>query len=232
MSSLLRIVLLGLVGILSSVRPAAACSCAVLPLCNTFWAADAVFIGRAEVTSLGPGAQRARFDVEESFRGPATGVEIVGRGIGGSCDYGFVDDTRYIVFARREPDGSWKAFLCSSTTPVAEAGEAIRFARVTARNKNQGGTISGSAVATERTKSGRFGVHSPLTGLPIVAREGTRELRTKTDVGGRYEFHNVPPGRYTLTFSAPPEVEPIPSTTVDIKGPGACASHTVTALRR
>ena len=99
-----------------------------LPVCHTFWEADSVFIGRAEVTSLGPGAQRSRFEVEESFRGPTGGViEIVGRGIGGSCAYGFVQGTRYLVFARRAPDGTWSASMCGSTAPLTEAGEAITF---------------------------------------------------------------------------------------------------------
>jgi hypothetical protein len=201
-------------------------------VCNTFWQADAVFIGRAEVTSLGPGAQRAQFVVEESFRGPATGVEIVGRGIGGSCDYGFVDGTRYIVFARRQPDGLWKAFLCSSTAPVAQAGEAIRFARVVAHDNNQRGTISGSVFSAERTKAGGSGSHSPLASVQVVATDGKRELTTRTGLNGQFEFENVAPGRYTLTFSVPAELELIPPATVDVKGPGACVTHSVTALRR
>ena len=114
------------------------------PSAPTYWQADAVFIARAEVTPLGPGAQRARFEVEEAFRGPAGGViEIVGRGIGGSCAYGFVQGTRYLVFARRAPDGTWSSSLCSSTAPLTEAGEAITFARGIARDKSRGGTVSG-----------------------------------------------------------------------------------------
>src|SRR5262245_33790770 len=109
MRTVLRTAILCAVALTASARPAAACSCAARPLCATFWDADGVFIGRAEVTPLGPGAQRTRFEVEESFRGPASGpVEIVSRGIGGSCDYGFSNGTRYIVFARRALDGSWK----------------------------------------------------------------------------------------------------------------------------
>jgi hypothetical protein len=232
MSTPLRIVLLCGFGILSSVRPAGACTCAVFPVCTTFWDADAVFIGRAQVTSLGPGAQLARFEIEESFRGPAGSVEIVGRGIGGSCDYGFVDDTRYIVFARRHPDGSWKAFLCGSTTPLAEAGEVIRFARITARDTARGGSISGSVFSAERTEAGRLGLHSPLPSVRVVAHDGTRELTTRTDLGGQYEFEKVTPGRYTLTFSAPPGVEPIAPASLDVKGPGACVMHHVTSVRR
>jgi hypothetical protein len=68
--------------------------------------------------------------VEESFRGPAGGVvEIVARGIGGSCAYAFVHGTRYLVFARRVPDGTLRAFFCDPTAPVDQAGEALAFLR-------------------------------------------------------------------------------------------------------
>ena len=52
MSTIFRLALLSVLAIAASVRPAAACSCAVFPLCTTFWQADAVFIARAEVTLM------------------------------------------------------------------------------------------------------------------------------------------------------------------------------------
>ena len=233
MSTIFRLALLSVLAIAASVRPATACSCAVFPLCTTFWQADAVFIARAEVTPLGPGAQRARFEVEESFRGPTGGViEIVGRGIGGSCAYGFVQGTRYLVFARRAPDGTWSSFLCSSTAPLTEAGEAITFARGIARDKSRGGSVSGHALAAERTSGGRFGSHSPLVSVRIAMREGAREFSTRTDTNGRYTIEGVPPGRYTLTVAASPGVEPVPPATIEIKGPGECLTHPVTAVKR
>ncbi|HYN09440.1 MAG TPA: hypothetical protein VES67_18800 [Vicinamibacterales bacterium] len=90
------------------------------PVCGAFWEADLVFTGRADVTPLGPGAQRARFRVEESFRGPQRGiVEIVARGIGGSCAYAFVDGTRYLVYARRAPDGTWRQSKSKVPAPAS-----------------------------------------------------------------------------------------------------------------
>lgn len=232
MSTILRLALLSVLAITVTARPAAACSCAVLPLCTTYWQADAVFIARAEVTPLGPGAQRARFEVEESFRGPADGViEIVGRGIGGSCAYGFVQGRRYLVFARHAPDGTWSSFLCSSTAPLTEAGEAITFARGIARDKSRGGSISGQVLAAVRTKSGHMGSHSPLTGVRMAMREGARELSTRTDLYGNYTIKDVPPGRYTLTVAASPGVEPVPPAAIEIKGPGECLTHSVTAVK-
>ena len=125
-----RVAILCLVALASLVGPAFACTCAMRTAAVAFSEADRVFTGRAEVSPLGPGAQRARFRVEESFRGPAGGVvEIVARGIGGSCAYAFVHGTRYLVFARRAPDGTWKAFFCDPTAPMDRSGEALAFLR-------------------------------------------------------------------------------------------------------
>jgi hypothetical protein len=232
MTPLIRIAMFCFVAVAVSARPGSACSCAVLPVCATFWEADRVFIGRAEVTPLGPGAQRTRFEVEESFRGPAGVVEIIGRGIGGSCAYGFVDGTRYLVFARRAADGTWSSFLCGSTAPLAQAGEAITFARGIARDRSRGGSVSGAVLLAERLGAGHFGSHVPLNRATVVMREGTRELSATTSSTGQFEFKDVVPGRYTITVSAMPAVETIPPATIQIKGPGACVVHAVTAVKR
>jgi hypothetical protein len=112
-----------------------------------------VFTGRAEVTPLGPGAQRARFRIEESFRGPGGVVTIVARGIGGSCAYAFEHGTRYLVFARRERDGTWRALFCDPTAPLNQAREALDYARRMS-GKSRGGDLSAEAKALDdRRKS-------------------------------------------------------------------------------
>lgn len=192
-----------------------------------------MFTGRAEVTPLGPGAQRARFRVEESFRGPAGGVvDIVARGIGGSCAYAFVHGTRYLVYARRAPDGTWSSFFCDPTAPLDQADEGLAFARGVARDSRRGGRLFGSILTAERAGDGPVEFPPPLNGVTIVLREGTRTFSTTTDSQGQYEFNDVAPGRYTLTVSAAPGVDPIPPAVIQIRGPGACALHTVTAVKR
>jgi hypothetical protein len=112
-----------------SPRPASACSCAMRPMPAAFEDADLIFTGLASVTPLGPGAQRVQFRVDEVFRGPRLrGVVIDAHGIGGSCAYAFQHRVRYFVFARRTFNG-WRAFYCDPTSPLDQAGEAIRFAR-------------------------------------------------------------------------------------------------------
>lgn len=203
------------------------------PVCAAFWEADLVFIGRAEVTPLGPGAQRARFGVEEAFRGP-TGrvVEIVARGIGGSCAYAFVHGTRYLVFAHRAPDGTWSSFFCDPTAPLDQAGEGLAFARGVARDNRGVGSLFGSVSIAQRARDAQVGLTTPLGRVTIVIRAGTLALSTTTDSQGQYAFKDVAPGRYTLTVAGLPDVDPIAPATIQIKGPGACVVHTVTAVRR
>jgi Carboxypeptidase regulatory-like domain len=232
MNAIIRVAMLCVLAVAVSGRPASACSCAMRPACAAFWEADRVFIGRAEVTSLGPGAQRARFQVEEAFRGPRGSVEIVARGIGGSCAYAFVHGARYLVYARRAPDGTWSSFFCDPTAPLDQAGEDLAFARGVARDNRRVGSLSGSVSITERARDGQVGLPAPLSRVTIVIREGTQALSTTTDSQGQYAFKDVAPGRYTLTVSELPGVDPIPPATIQIKGPGACVVLAVTAVRR
>jgi hypothetical protein len=130
MGTLIRLSIFCGLAVAAFARPAEACSCAMRPASVAFREADLVFVGRAQVIPLGRGAQAARFRVEESFRGPSRRVvAIVARGIGGSCAYAFTHGTRYIVFARLRPDGTYASFFCDPTAPLEEAGETLTFAR-------------------------------------------------------------------------------------------------------
>ncbi len=217
--------------ILASARPASACTCAMGRVCASYWEADLVFTGRAEVTPLGPGSQRARFRVEESFRGGLAGadVEIVARGLGGSCAYAFVHGTRYLVYARRASDGTWRASFCDPTAPLDQAGESLAFARGIARDSRRGGSLVGFVSIAERADDP---APLPLGGVAIAVRGAARAFSTTADSGGVFAFKDLAPGRYTVTVSTPAGVDPIPSTIVQIKGPGACVVQAVMAVKK
>jgi hypothetical protein len=232
MHAVIRVALLSVVAVVVSGLPVSACTCARRPVCAAFWEADRVFIGRAEVTPIGPGAQRARFRVEEAFRGPTGVVEIVARGIGGSCAYAFVQGTRYLVYARRAPDGTWRSVFCDPTAPVDQAAEDLAFARGIARDRRRGGSLFGSVLIAERARDGQTGLPAPQRRVTIAIRQGAHVLSTVTDSQGRYVFNDVAPGHYTLTVSGLPGVDPIRPVSVQINGPGACVAQTVTAVTR
>ena len=216
----------------ASPRSASACTCALRPACASFWEADLVFTGRAEVTPLGPGAQRTQFRVEESFRGPTGSVvEIVARGIGGSCAYAFVHGTTYLVFARRAADGTWSSSFCDPTGPLDQAGESLTFAREVSRGSRPGGSLVGSVLVTQRAPDQQGSPPSPLGGVTVAIRDGRVAFSTITNPQGQYRFQDIAPGRYTVIVTAPTGVDRIPPAVIRIGGPGACAFHTVTAFR-
>jgi hypothetical protein len=129
METILRVAILCAAALIVDLRPAFACTCALRPVSTAFREADRVFTGRAEVTPLGRGAQRTRFRIDESFRGPGGVVDILATGIGGSCAYAFEHGTRYLVYARRAHDGTWRAFFCDPTAPLDQAREGLDYAR-------------------------------------------------------------------------------------------------------
>ena len=236
MLRLIRLTLLCGAGLLALARPAQGCSCAMPPACSAFYHADAVFIGQAEVVKTGAGSQRARFRIEESFRGTASKgrvIEIVGKGIGGSCAYEFVDGSRYLVYATKQPDGTWGAILCGRTMVLDTKSEAdVELARWIARNPSGAARVSGSASIAERRARGAKVSLAPLAKTSITIRSDTQSFTTETDSRGSFEFKNVPPDRYSLTVRLSPQFEAFTPMTITVEGPGACALHGIDVIRR
>jgi hypothetical protein len=87
----------------------------------------------------------ATLEVEESLRGGVSGRVKVGSAakppasqpdslpvtersvMMSSCDYRFEEGGRYLVYARRAPDGRLTTSLCSGTKPADEAIEDLAF---------------------------------------------------------------------------------------------------------
>jgi hypothetical protein len=213
-------------------REVEACSCDAGPVCEAFYAADAVFTGRAEVTPLGPGAQRTRFVVERSFRGPdMRTIEVMSRGIGASCDFGFTDGVSYLVFAERDNALGWKAFLCGRTSPVSNASEDLRFIQSIAGGSIKGGTVHGNAIIVEPDEKGRQHSTGSLSGVTVTMMNDAHRFTQDTSLLGTFEFRDVPPGQYTVTVRVPPAFSPVAPVATEIRGPGACARHTFLAAR-
>jgi hypothetical protein len=234
MSRLLRLTILCVVVLVAPSRPAAACSCGMPPACTAFWQADAVFIGRAQVTQAGAGTQRTRFRIEERFRGPDLDViEIVSKGIGGSCAFEFVDRSLYLVYANRLQEGGWGASLCSRTMVLdGNADEDLAFARSIARNPAAGGRVYGSASIAERRPEGGLLAIASLASTSVTIQSHNHTFTVQTDARGQYEFNDVPPARYTLTVRLSPRFETFRPVVLTVKGPGACALYGIAVLRR
>ena len=197
-------------------RPIYACSCGAPPVCEAFWAADAVFVGVADV--IAEQETRTRFRVEEAFRGVRQDemVEVASYGVGWSCEYGFRHGTRYLVFANKRQTGGWRAGLCSRTKPLDEASHDLGFARTASRETTAPGRVYGTAWIVDE---------GPLLEPATVSLKGSGYAASKsTRDRGQFEFDRVPPGRYRLSIVRS-GILATPPVTIEVNGPGACVRH-------
>ena len=227
-----RRVILVLLATLLVPDPADACGCAQLSPCHTFWMADTVFIGRAQsVVEKTRGNQVTRLVVEEWLRGARIQGELTtySYGVGGSCDFGFKEGSRYLVHATKDADGAWKVSLCGGTDLLDQSEGPLKYIRDALAHPGEG-TLSGFAfVDIDPGKGVKSG--PAISNVRLVLRGSNRELTTRTDLKGTYRFEMVPPGDYTLTVELPRDYTPVPPKHVAI-GKGACGNHIFWTTKR
>lgn len=202
------------------------------PVCQEFWEAELVFVGRAErVTPLRPGSERTEFVVAEQLRGqPVLGRLIVeAHGMGGSCDRSFEQGSDYLVFAIRGEDGTLRVRNCSNTDTLARVPASdLAYAR-RALTTPADGSLSGVGMIVRKTPHGLRS--APWARARVTLRAKDREMVTQTDRRGLYRFQRVPPGTYVLETDAPAHLAPTAPASVVI-GNGACAHRNFTAESR
>ncbi len=135
------LLLLVLVLLAGTSRPASACSCAESPtVAAAKDTATAVFAGTVTEASGGSGGidsalglgDSVTFRVERSWRGVETqSVRLsvqLGAG-GGTCEYEFQQGRAYLVYALPSdtPDAPLQTNICTRTAPLAAAGEDLRL---------------------------------------------------------------------------------------------------------
>lgn len=206
------------------VTPAQACECVGLPSCQTAWAADLVFIGTAQVSEIGPRKEQALFKVEEWLRGERVGEQLkfLTEGVGVSCDARFESGVRYIVFAYKVADGTWKGSC--ATAPLLQAPFAAEYIRKMLRS-TEPGAVSGNVVfdadPSELYRSG-----PPLSNAAVHLRSALRELTTATNTQGDFRFERVPSGEYSLVVDVPKDAAPVQPMKV-VVGAEACVMRVI-----
>jgi hypothetical protein len=192
-----------------------ACSCAREALqCQAYWGTAAVFVGR--VISLSPTyeeEERAfnfelkknsrvfRFAVEQGFRG-VSGAEVEVRTNigGGSCGYYFSPGKRYLVYAGFDSQtGEYWTSICSRTRPLEKAQDDLAYILGQADKKAKNG-ISGTVVMRAVNFVGRHYSSDlgPVAGVTVAAQSGQHLFKATTNADGKYEFRNLPRGRYQV----------------------------------
>jgi len=204
-----------------SISQAWACSCAFSgPPCQSVFQTDAIFAGTVQSISplpdddlppLRPGEARiprtVRVDFAEvhGFRELAAAtVSVLTAGSGAACGYAFKKGERYLVYARRQPDGKELVTgICSRTRLLAEADEDVRFLQTLSDSRRAGARVYGTITHWERNlSSGEPKDYGPVSDVfvSVVGARGT--FSASTDDRGQYEM-TVPPGKYEITVLPP-----------------------------
>lgn len=218
----------------ANASPGYACDCFGRPTCAAFWDTQLAFIGTVkDIATPAPRTQKTTLIVEERLRGEAVKNEVTieSVGVGVSCDYNFSPATRYLVFAYRSPDGSWKAFLCGGTTPVESAvGQAALKEIRAALKSREPGSVSGN-VAFDEDPAETVRPGAAITQATVTLQSAQTTLTAKTDAQGDFRFARVPVGRYSLSVVLPPDASTVSPMDV-VVGAKACVERSIFPHRR
>lgn len=224
----LLVALLPLLVLLAPTR-ADACSCVGgLPICQTFWQADAVFAGR--VLSIEPitesarnplfSRKRVRFQVREAWRGGVQGVVEIRTGAGGGdCGYQFERGETYIVYARAH-DGMLSTSICARTRKLAQAAEDLEYLKTALRPSATGRIYGTARYQQDGTSRGpdRF-----VAGYTVTLTGGDRSWSRTTNADGGFEFTGIPAGTYTIELDTPESEHAYGPRDVTLADPRGCA---------
>jgi hypothetical protein len=224
-----RAAILALGLFLLSPAHALACSCVGdVPLCQSFWQADAVFSGDVvsfEELNTNRLFQRrvARIRVERAWRGQVQGTVEVRTGAGGGdCGYSFRPGRKYLVYAYKTQDGKLTTGICSPTKLLDKAAADLAYFEE-AEKPSTGGRIYGTARLETK------GVDlKPAPGAAITLAGESQPSRTAvTNEAGDFEFTGVPAGTYLVSMQG----ATTPPWKVELRDPRACVHVNLWAPR-
>jgi hypothetical protein len=149
------------------------------------------------------------FDVEDVGRGKiGRRVDVHTGNGGGDCGYAFRVGERYVVYARRRPDGTLSTGICSRTRPASEAAEDLAyFASLPA--SGAGARVFGEIKHWEHDAAARQSVqHGSLADVQVLARGPRGTFSAMTDPAGKYTISGLPVGSYEIEVVPPPLFSP------------------------
>jgi hypothetical protein len=146
--------------------------------------------------------QTVTLRVDESFVGNETGNMIVKAGdING---FYFRSKKKFLLFVRREADGTLLVTGCGGTKELADAKADVDYLR-TWNNLPSGATIYGDAlIRTSRDEPRRMVVFKAkaLSGASVTIT-GLKTSAVSTDSMGRFKVDGLPPGIYQVGIDVP-----------------------------
>ena len=185
---------------------ASACSCELpKPACQTFWKAEAVFIGTvlsvktSNKSLVSLEALAIKISVDDSFRGVSSNVvELFTGNVGSSCGYRFAVGQQYLVYAYVGDTGRLTTNRCTRTRPLTQAAEDLDYLRGLAMAP-PGSTIKGEVRRIRRSSDGGS-TDSPFADIPVLIENGSQRYRTLTDSQGNFILSGLSPGAYIVSL--------------------------------
>lgn len=217
----IRVIVMVLLGGMSSIAHACSCAAGGGPACQEAWSkyTQAVFLGRVlDIhTSLFHWTEKVvELEVEEAYLGVSVGrVTVLTPVNGPACGYHFVKGERYVVYAGKA-SGQFHVSMCSHTRLAKYSQEEIAYLRsipslpTTAsiigslwkytHDPNFKPKFEPSLMDHYRPPEQDYRAMVPVPGIPIVirAQDGT-EQSTMVASDGNWQLSGLPPGDYSVT---------------------------------
>lgn len=193
-----------------SSKPGVACQCDVygVPVCASFWEANAVFVGQLrDITPPDsnspkdePSVVTLHFIVEQPFRGVNGATVDVNTMSGTMCDTKFVEGQRYLVYAYG--DSKLYTGFCTRTTRFENATDDLAYIR-SIMQKSAGESIAGKVARNK---------YEAVPGTKIQIRSETKTIEAIADEEGDFSISLPGPGKYAVTVQVPGSFLAQPST--------------------
>ena len=216
----IRVIVMVLLGGMSSVAHACSCAAGGGPACEEAWSkyTQAVFLGKVldSHVSLFHWTERVvELEVEEAYLGVSVGrVTVITPINGPACGYHFVEGERYVVYAGKA-FGQLHVSMCSHTRLAKDSQDEIPYLR-TMRSLPPTASIIGnlwkythdpdfkpkfepSLMDHYRPPEQTYRAMVPVSGIPIVVRaqDGT-EQSTIVASDGTWQIAGLSPGDYSV----------------------------------
>jgi len=174
----------------------------IVPVCQTYWEAQSVFVGTVRAVTEADGGGRVTFDVEQIERGESAPTVTVRVPTSAVSQLRFHVGERFVVYVYGTGDERFVG-TCGRTRAASEAQEDLAYFREM-KGPSSGGRIFGSVRHEEPDfVTHGTGDRGPIAGLTIrlQGRGVNREVSTAND--GAFDFGGLLPGEYTLSLGAP-----------------------------
>ena len=194
---------------------ARACSCGGYPaVCDSFRAADAVFVGSVQRIELPKpkkddegkeyvAGQIAYVQVEKVFKGTKQ-TQVIFRTDGSSCDAVYEEGERWLFYAYQDKkSGRWDTHACDRNSRVESAADDLLYLQGLPASA-QKTRISGELKHYEDDPAEGFNLVKTIIGAKVTIKGEQRTYEVYTDKNGVYEVYGLPPGKYIVEPEIPP----------------------------